>query len=916
VYEKATGKAGTNRETPDPFQAARLYGPVFDIVSELRHFRHFVSASGDKPEYFRSGQRSFEERIYPAMSGMPVFTLTSCRVNDRSPAPKGLADAFLRSKATIKTIIRQNLLTKMKAIILELNNEPGLDANPLSTSVSFQKFIDFVKETAGTETSLRGTYLQKAVEALTGEPGFSKAKAVEEIVRFTPELKIVYDLLLPALQLHENTLWAMGMPMSSLIFYGTDRFYEMVMSSKTSKLKSELITDEKVSLTDNDKIHTVYALILQRLYGITTPDDRHIVISIQETKTSLPQYFRVNIDHRFTEVYPNFELPELNPEIVQEMLTGKGDMEKLMRLLPLAHFRFEGISIITLTDITTEYTLEHIKNIMLERHQFDQNTFYTHITDSLKILTAEPGLDFGLIPQLSLNDKLIFDRETIFHSKHVPIDMPDDYASDIYRSYANYFIRNQGIKFMSGFEIDRQLNAFSEIIKKGGIKSFAVMPVYNGLQLVGLLEIYSTEEVVLTEKIIAKVRQAEQLVSRIFQNTIDEFNANIESVIKDQFTSVQHAVQWKFKEAAWHFLRDKIIHEEAEIEKITFKDVYPLYGAIDIKNSTTARNEALSGDLCLQMERLIGIVSRLSQKFGLLLANEMEFKCRKILNAVSGEPKPLDEMKIIEFLDDEAHPFLQHFLDDFREDESVTSYQRVKKQIPETEALRLAILDYFAGTDPDTGRFFAERRSLERSMHTINTSVNSALDNFKYQVQELYPVYFEKFRTDGVEYDIYLGQSIEPDRRFSSIYLKNVKLWQLKSMASIARMTHALISGMEKSLQTTQLIFVNSGTIDISFREDERRFDVEGAYNIRYQVIKKRIDKVHIKGTGERLTQPGKIALVYFQNKSLADYLDYIRFLQSEHILSDNLEFLELEELQGVSGLKALRVEVILDDLP
>ncbi|TAK35947.1 MAG: hypothetical protein EPO28_13950 [Saprospiraceae bacterium] len=39
---------------------------------------------------------------------------------------------------------------------------------------------------------------------------------------------------------------------------------------------------------------------------------------------------------------------------------------------------------------------------------------------------------------------------------------------------------------------------------------------------------------------------------------------------------------------------------------------------------------------------------------------------------------------------------------------------------------------------------------------------------------------------------------------------------------------------------------------------DEKRLDVEGSYNVRYEIIKKRIDKALLKGTQERLTQsPG-----------------------------------------------------------
>ncbi len=120
-----------------------------------------------------------------------------------------------------------------------------------------------------------------------------------------------------------------------------------------------------------------------------------------------------------------------------------------------------------------------------------------------------------------------------------------------------------------------------------------------------------------------------------------------------------------------------------------------------------------------------------------------------------------------------------------------------------------------------------------------------------------------------------------------------------------AEQQHALLV----PLQSTQLIFVNSDVIDITFREDEKRFDVEGAYNIRYQMIKKRMDKVHLRDSEERLTQPGKIAIVYINEADVEDYKTLLE-QQVKKGLFVNLEHLQLEDLQGISGLKALRVTV------
>ena len=115
---------------------------------------------------------------------------------------------------------------------------------------------------------------------------------------------------------------------------------------------------------------------------------------------------------------------------------------------------------------------------------------------------------------------------------------------------------------------------------------------------------------------------------------------------------------------------------------------------------------------------------------------------------------------------------------------------------------------------------------------------------------------------------------------------------------------------MPLPLQTTQLILAQAIPLTVSFRRKERKFDVDGAYNIRYEIVKKRIDKVHIRDTDERLTQPGTIAIVYSQQKEVGEYLEYIDFLKNEKLLTGDVEHLELEDTQGISGLKAIRVQV------
>ena len=141
-------------------------------------------------------------------------------------------------------------------------------------------------------------------------------------------------------------------------------------------------------------------------------------------------------------------------------------------------------------------------------------------------------------------------------------------------------------------------------------------------------------------------------------------------------------------------------------------------------------------------------------------------------------------------------------------------------------------------------------------------------------------------------------------------------MWQLTVLAKATRITNELEKELSHLLKTTQLILSHNQPLSITFRTAERKFDVDGAYNTRYEIVKKRIDKVRIKETNERLTQPGKIAIVYSQAKDAEEYTEYIEFLQNKKLLLPGIENHDLEELQGVIGLKALRVDVNLDNQP
>jgi hypothetical protein len=289
------------------------------------------------------------------------------------------------------------------------------------------------------------------------------------------------------------------------------------------------------------------------------------------------------------------------------------------------------------------------------------------------------------------------------------------------------------------------------------------------------------------------------------------------------------------------------------------------------------------------------VLEKTSRIFNFPLLKDIQYKVDKFITSTQEALLSDDELLLYDFLQIEIDALFKH----------------LRSAKPELEKI---IDEYFAGLDPQRNIIYHHRKDYEESITRINDALDRFVDQEQKVAQQAFPHYFERYVTDGIEFNIYVGQSLAPQFEFDDIYVKNLKLWQITMLTKAARLSNTLEKKLPLPLETTQLILAHSIPLSISFRRKERKFDVDGAYNIRYEIIKKRIDKVHLKDSEERLTQPGKIAIVYSQQKELQEYLEYIEFLQNEKLLTENIEHLELEDTQGISGLKAIRVEINLNN--
>lgn len=704
-------------------------------------------------------------------------------------------------------------------------------------------------------------------------------------------LDMVHTITSNIVHATEGDLWAMALPVSIGPFYGTDAIARLIINKKNNICNLE---EQEEPDHDNRRVAFMYATILEKIYSHKSILGKSLVLEVMNKEFGVNEYYEAKIDTCFLSVSSKQQLPSLDLDKLGQLATDDEIVDYLISAIPLNLFRFEGFSILILTDITEHHALSIIKNSILKLDENTKELCELDIKAALHTLAKSAALDFALMPLVMLNNKPVFDFGELsktFISPHF------DPANTLLEEEAYLFIDNPAPLFIPDISAlgNESFSPFlKSIFKKAKLQSLAMMPLFSNNQLVGAVEISSKVEGALTENGMHRLKPAYPFLSQLLKYAVDAIRNKISLVVNEKFTAIQSAVAWKFNEAAWAYLKkNPATQSRVEIEPVHFPHLYPLYGAIDIRNSSIERNNALAQDLHFQLKLLSDTLQGLKANLNLSILDEISYRINKWMTA--NDTTSVREHQISQYLESEVTPFLKH----------------IRSQYTDS---RRAIDEYLHKTDPVNGQAHQYRRELEQSMDMITKAVSLYLDLMNQEMQKAYPCYFDKFRTDGIEYDIYIGQSISPDVPFDMMYLKNLRFMQLSSMAGIYKQLYSMLPQMPYKLQTTQLIYVNSDPIDISFRMDEKRFDVEGGYNIRYQMIKKRIDKVHVRTTGERLTQPGTIAIVYSGNADVKEYIAYIDYLRGNKILVGETEFLDLEELQGVGGLRALRVTVNVEE--
>ncbi|GAB3634719.1 hypothetical protein GCM10027422_03090 [Hymenobacter arcticus] len=678
-------------------------------------------------------------------------------------------------------------------------------------------------------------------------------------------------------------------PFQRQSFYHTARFAEVLLG-RDRTIKQPLNVD--LAMLEVHMARMAYLLILVREYGAEAPGSDNFIFTVPDYKIGLYRHYGVSFDASFVRVRVVGDKPVLTPEQVQHLLHNRHRLDLWRSLLPPEQFVLEGFHLLQLVDVTSQEILSELKYDLLERDVLQASDRLEQIQEKLRVLFARPALQVGIAAYDERKKAFVDFGRKINHSfltKHLQGQQLEEEFRQLYER----LLSDRRPLVLEDVATEEGIpEGLRQQMLRMGIHSAILALLPYGPDTVGLLELGSPDANSLDEFDLELVDQFLPLFAVAVKRNAEDLETRIQAVIKERFTAIHPTMEWRFNDAARRLLaRQEDGNRQAEMEAIVFEEVYPLHGSCDIRGSSVARNEAVQGDLIEHLTLANRVLKKASDFQQLPILDELKFYVTKNLRRLRQGIISGDEVSIYDSLRTEVEPLFEYLAQNNVE-------------------LRPTIAAYWQQIDPRLGILYHRRRNFEESVTRLNDTISDYLDEEEDKAQLMFPHYFQRFKTDGVEYNIYVGGSLVQDKPFDLVFLKNLRLWQLLVMVEITRRTHALKAELPVPLDTTQLILIHSQSLSIRFRQDERQFDVDGAYNIRYEIIKKRIDKATVLGTGERLTQPGQLALVYAQPRDATEYLEYIDYLQDRNMLMPDVEELELEELQGVKGLLALRVTV------
>ena len=763
---------------------------------------------------------------------------------------------------------------------------------PINSHLGVLNFSILLKQMIQNYESLCETQLAVVNSIVNECPALNEPITdLSKLEEYRPYIERMFFLVFPVLFWEKNEL-AVLLPASMLPVHVSPKFQETFLDENG---QFDFAPTFDIKKFKKNRLSRMYMHILEQMYDIKTNATQNdtIILPILNKETGLERYYHFEIDMSYIQVIAKQELKPLSEGDIKEIKRSITDPERVQEKLPIEQFEISGITIARASDVTRTHLLSMIQDDLIDKDNISTQDGFNRLQKRLRIYFQRPNLNASVScfyddQILMLNMSCDLSNSCIFSS-----------SQQISRSHFKNTPFEEAV-------IKQEIFVFSDVLKHDSlhltqkaleseiIRSFMICPLMYRDECIGLLNLSDSEPGIFGTQEMIKVEAIRPLFAMAINRAMEDLDNEVQGIIKEKCTAVHPSVEWKFRQSTLKYISDLQSNELAELAPIIFKNVYPLYGIADVRGSTNARNSAIQKDLDDHLQYARNVIELVAKEKDMLIFDQLLERINEERYRIQQSLASGDELSIVKFIQNDIEDVFSH----------------VRHFSPE---IARAVDDYESHIDKHLGTVYNLRKEFEESILLLNQRLASFLDAEQDSIQQAFPHFYERHRTDGVDYLIYIGKSMNDKNIFHDIYVNNLHLWQLHIACGMAWLTQHLKPELSVPLDTAHLILVQNSPLSIRFRYDEKQFDVDGAYDIRHEIIKSRIDKAVVKGTGERLTQPQHIAIVYSMQEEETEMLQHIRFLQKQEFLKNEVEILELEDLPGVTGLKALRVGVVIN---
>jgi hypothetical protein len=760
--------------------------------------------------------------------------------------------------------------------------------SPFKTIISFHKLIENLEDIASADVDYRSNYAKALLKEIAPFPEFRDG--IEDLNFIKKHETLIHNLLadLFPTALTHNEIKAISIPFQNITFNYSERFKKILQNAGVT-------LDIKIRDFGEDDFYIFNCIMILNAYYHQNFDFNKPLFYDIPNANGIINHYRILYNADFIEVIPTQNAPNLSQDDIDLLMDNYDNITLWKEKFPVESWILKGFGIITLIDVTRENAISNLKSNLLKTDPSQTNSklsFESIFRSIFKISDLRIGVIIYNEEQEKFTNPPKEDNEIKSFILNGFEEM--DCRNSLYGCSLETILEKKKSMIISDVEQFSKIpgnEILGQHLLQQNIKSCIFAPVIKDDIILGIIELVSAKPKELNTVNATNL----DLVLPYLIDTMERYKIDmqhqIEAIIQREYTAIHSSVYWKFKREALKYYQTNSPNKDYIFKEIIFKEVYPLYGQIDIKGSSEHRNQTVKDDLKNQLSTLIQLLENQKTNESLVLLEQRIFELQSFHEELELPLKADTEQQIQNYIETEIHPILRNTVMD-----------------QDSEMVRQ---NYFESLDEKTGMFYDSRKKFDTTMSTINKKLAVVLDKKQIEAQQIYPHYYERFKTDGVEHNLYIGASIAPEKPFNILYLQNLRLWQLQTLCEMEIEHHQLKETLPYELDVTSLILVFSSPISIRFRMDEKRFDVDGTYNARYEVVKKRIDKANIKDTKDRITQKEKITIVYSHKSEENEYLQYIKYLQHKKILEPVIEQFEVEELQGVSGLRAIRVKVI-----